>query len=96
MLILIVGIADLTQITAQGLPRDWNVVVKMSLAAEWATLDLHFKEHFKLVNRFRGAGGDAVIRMWRSQTKEDGNRLSKSERDALIERHCELFGTWPD
>jgi hypothetical protein len=70
--------------------------VKMSLAAEWATLDLHFKEHFKLVNRFRGAGGDAVIRMWRSQTKEDGKRLSKTERDALIERHCELFGTWPD
>jgi hypothetical protein len=34
--------------------------------------------------------------MWRSQTKEDGERLSKTERDALIERHCELFGTWPD
>jgi hypothetical protein len=68
----------------------------MSLAAEWAALDLHFEEHFKLVNRFRGAGGDAVIRMWRSQTKEDGERLSKTERDALIERHCELFGTWPD
>jgi hypothetical protein len=69
--------------------------VKSSLAAEWAALDLHFKEHVKLVNRFRGAGGDAVIRMWRSQTKENGESLSKTDRDALIERHCELFGTWP-
>jgi hypothetical protein len=34
--------------------------------------------------------------MWRSQTKENGKRLSKTERAALIERHCELFGTWPD
>jgi hypothetical protein len=68
----------------------------MSLAAEWTALDLHFKEHFKLVNRFREASEDAVIRMWRSQTKEDGERLSKTERAALIERHCELFGTWPD
>jgi hypothetical protein len=33
--------------------------------------------------------------MWKSQTNEDGKRLSKFERDALIERHCELFGTWP-
>jgi hypothetical protein len=96
MLILIVGIASAIQIAAQGLPRDWKVVVKMSLTAEWAVLDLHFKKHWKLVNRFREAGGDAVIRMWRSQTKEDGERLSKTERDALIERHCELFGTWPD
>ena len=96
MLILIVGIAGPTQIGAEGLPLGRNVVVKMSLAAEWAALDLHFKEHFKLVTRFREAGADAVIRMWKNQTKEDGERLSKTERDALIERHCELFGTWPD
>ena len=69
--------------------------MKSSLAAEWAALDLHFNEHVKLVNRFRGAGRDAVIRMWRSQTKENGECLSKTDRDALIERHCELFGTWP-
>jgi hypothetical protein len=37
-----------------------------------------------------------VVRMWRSQTNEAGDRLSKFERDALVERHCELFGTWPD
>lgn len=96
MLIPIVGIARATQILVQGLPRDWNVVVKTPVAAVWSALDLHFEEHFKLVNRFRGAGGDAVIRMWRSQTREDGERLSKTERDALIERHCELFGTWPN
>jgi len=34
--------------------------------------------------------------MWKSQTNEDGKRLSQFERHALIERHCELFGTWPD
>jgi hypothetical protein len=34
--------------------------------------------------------------MWRSQTNERGSPLSKFEREALIERHCELFGTWPD
>src|SRR5262249_56253530 len=95
MLILIVGKCGPTQIIAQGLPRDWNVVVKMSLAAEWTALDLHFKEHFKLVNRFRGAGGDAVIRMWRSQTKEDGESLSTTERDALLARHSQLFRPCP-
>jgi hypothetical protein len=40
--------------------------------------------------------GSAVLDMWTSQTNEDGERLSQFERDALIERHCELFGTWPD
>jgi len=34
--------------------------------------------------------------MWKTQTNEDGVHLSQFERDALIERHCELFGTWPD
>jgi hypothetical protein len=37
-----------------------------------------------------------VVRMWRNQTNEGGNRLTEFEREALIERHCELFGTWPD
>ena len=67
-----------------------------SLAAEWAALDGHFEHHAKLVGRFMGADHDAVVRMWRSQTNECGNRLSEFEREALIERHCELFGTWPD
>ena len=34
--------------------------------------------------------------MWMSQTNEGGHSVSQFERDALIERHCELFGTWPD
>jgi hypothetical protein len=41
-------------------------------------------------------GGLAVIRMWLSQTKEDGERLSQCDRDALIERYCDLFGIWPE
>jgi len=69
--------------------------VKKSLAAQWAALDNHFRRHAKLIDRFRYADADAVARMWKSQTNEDGKRLSPFERDALIERHCELFGTWP-
>ena len=48
-----------------------------------------------MLDRFRKAGCDAVLSMWRTQTNEAGQRLSRSEREALIERHCELFGTWP-
>jgi hypothetical protein len=33
--------------------------------------------------------------MWRHQINEDGDCLSQFERHALIERHCELFGIWP-
>jgi hypothetical protein len=67
----------------------------MSLAAQWAALEEHFKHHARLVDRFREAGRDAVVRMWLSQTNEHGTALSPCERDALIERYCELFGTWP-
>ena len=48
-----------------------------------------------MVDRFKEAGREAVLSMWRSQTNEDGQRLSRFEREALIERHCELFGIWP-
>ena len=75
-------------------PREF-AVVKRSVSAQWAALDDHFRHHAKLVNRFRHADVHAVARMWKSQTNEDGKRLSPFERDALIERHCELFGTWP-
>jgi hypothetical protein len=37
-----------------------------------------------------------VRRMWHTQRNEDGWPLSQFEREALIERHCELFGTWPE
>src|SRR5262249_8925819 len=65
------------------------------IAAHWAALDDHFQQHAGMVDRFREAGRDAVLSMWRSQTNEAGQCLSSFEREALIERHCELFGTWP-
>jgi hypothetical protein len=67
-----------------------------TIAAQWAALEEHFQTHVKLVERFRDAGPEVVARMWKSQTNEGGQSLSQFERDALIERHCELFGTWPD
>jgi hypothetical protein len=30
------------------------------------------------------------------QTNERGEPLSQFEREALIERHCGLFGSWPE
>jgi hypothetical protein len=30
--------------------------------------------------------------MWRTQINEGGAALTQFEREALIERHCELFG----
>ena len=68
--------------------------MKLSLAAQWAALDDHFQKHAQQVNRFRHAGPYAVRRMWQRQTNEEGVRLSPFEREALIERHCELFGIW--
>jgi hypothetical protein len=70
--------------------------MKLSVAAQWAALDDHVQQHAKLVERIRSARADAVARMWKYQVNEDGVRLSQLERHALIERHCELFGTWPN
>lgn len=70
--------------------------MKTSVDAQWAALDRHFEHHVRVVERFRGANREAVLRMWTNQTNEAGKRLTQWERDALIERHCELFGTWPD
>ena len=67
-----------------------------SLASDWAALDNHFLHHTKMVDRFRDACGESVLRMWISDINEHGECLSQFERDALIERHCELFGTWSD
>ena len=69
--------------------------VRTSVAAHWAALEDHFQRHANLIDRFRQASPDAVRRMWSSQTNENGDHLSAFEREALIERHCELFGTWP-
>jgi hypothetical protein len=70
--------------------------VHTSVATQWAALDDHFRYHATVVNRFGQAGPDAVVGMWQTQTNEDGRRLSRFERAALIERHCEIFGIWPD
>ena len=64
--------------------------------AQWDVLHCHFEYHAKLIARFKEASRVAVQHMWRSQTNERGSPLSKFEREALIERHCELFGTWSD
>jgi hypothetical protein len=70
--------------------------VAAATARVWALLDEHFRYHTRLVNRFRGAGPAEVVRMWRSRTNEAGEPLSQFERDALVERHCELLGGWPE
>jgi len=68
--------------------------VKRSPTAQWDVLDSHFEYHARLVARFREASDEAVLHMWRTQTNERRTPLSQFERDALIERHCELFGVW--
>jgi hypothetical protein len=65
-------------------------------ARAWATLEDHFKHHARLVNHFRHVEPAAVVRMCTSRANESGEPLSQFERDALVERHCELFGTWPE
>ena len=61
----------------------------------WQLLEEHFRNHARLVNHFRHADAHAVVAMWKAGTNETGARLSQFERDALVERHCELFGHWP-
>jgi hypothetical protein len=67
-----------------------------SIASQWGLLEHHFRHHAVLVDRFREFDAAAVARMWRSGTNEAGHQLSRFERAALIERHCELFGCWPE
>jgi hypothetical protein len=61
----------------------------------WQMLERHFAHHKALVTRFRAADAPLVRRMWQTQTNEAGAPLSADERQALRERHCELFGSWP-
>jgi len=70
--------------------------VKASVTDEWAALDHHFKRQMGLLHRFKNANANSVRWMWKHQTNEAGNHLTQFEREALIERHCELFGTWPE
>jgi hypothetical protein len=61
----------------------------------WSMLDAHFRQHAALVRRFECADAKLVLLMWRTNSNESGDPLSAFEREALQERHCELFGTWP-
>ena len=70
--------------------------MKASVVDEWAALDHHFQRQMRLLHRFKNANANSVRRMWKRQTNEAGNHLTQFEREALIERHCELFGTWPE
>jgi hypothetical protein len=65
-------------------------------AAELERLETHFCKHVAVVERFRRANRSAVLRMWREGTNERGEPLTAFEREALVERHCELFGSWPE
>jgi hypothetical protein len=62
----------------------------------WQLLDEHFRHHARLVNHFRSADESAVVAMWKTGTNAAGEPLSQFERDALVERHCELFGRCPE
>jgi hypothetical protein len=66
-----------------------------SVDPHWLTLCLHFVHHARQVDRFRTASELAVRCMWDNQINEDGEPLTPFERKALFERHCELFGVWP-
>jgi hypothetical protein len=66
-----------------------------SLVGEWERLERHFRRHRLVVKRFAGADAATVARMWKTGTNDSGKRLSNFEREALIERYCELFGCWP-
>jgi hypothetical protein len=68
-----------------------RAVVKKPVVDAWSALENHFQHRAKLVSRFRRASRRSIVRMWRSQTNEDGNPFSEFEPHALIERHCELF-----
>ena len=66
------------------------------LKSEWARLEEHFTYHASLVDRFRAAGPSAVLGMVQSGRNERGQILSAFEREALVKRHCEMFGYWPE
>ena len=62
----------------------------------WPLLEEHFRHHARVLNHFRRMDGSAVVAMWKTGTNAAGEPLSQFERDALVERHCELFGYWPE
>jgi hypothetical protein len=61
----------------------------------WQQLEDHFRAQAQLLQRFAQATPSAVVHMWTAGTNELGEPLSAFEREALVERHCLLFGHWP-
>ena len=64
-------------------------------AAVWTQLEDHFRLQAQVLQRFAHASPSDVLRMWKTDTNELGEPLSACEREALVERHCLLFGHWP-
>jgi len=62
----------------------------------WARLEEHFAHHASLVDRFSTAGPSAVLGMVQSGRNERGQILSAFEREALVERYCDICGSWPE
>ena len=60
-----------------------------------ARLEAHFRKYAAVIARFRHADRGDVLRMWREGRNERGEPLTAFEREALVERHCQLFGCWP-
>jgi hypothetical protein len=92
-----VSLADGRLQTGRALREDTRMKGSRTKATAraWAQLDLHFAGHASLVKRFSDADPSAVVAMWQEGTNEFGERLSRFEHAALVERHCELFGSWP-
>jgi hypothetical protein len=79
-------------------PTKGPVVTKAcpkNIGHRWALLEKHFQRHALAVRRFASADPAAVAHMWETGTNDAGKRLSQFEREALIERYCEVFGCWP-
>lgn len=64
-------------------------------AADWAAQKEDFDYGASLEARFRHCGPDDVIVMWETGTNEHGKRLTRFERQALVERWVCLFNSWP-
>jgi predicted DNA-binding transcriptional regulator AlpA len=66
-----------------------------ALATQW---EAQYEEHLRtaaIASRFKDATPSQVIHMWETCRNERGQRLSRSEVTALVERWLELFGAYP-
>jgi hypothetical protein len=83
---------------ASALVKQENRMGEENSGAEiqiWAQLNRHFEYRTTVMRRFKHADRSAIVRMWDAGVNEFGAPLSAFEREALVERHCELFGCWP-